>query len=66
MVCFAPWGQEGLILVMPPSIAVCNLTPNCDELMRKVSLDDHLAPFCRDKILAKSARILSAAITRTT
>ena len=43
---------------------VCNLTPNDDGLMRKVWQDDNLAPFSSDKIRAKSARILSVAITR--
>ena len=45
---------------------MCNLTPYYDGLVRKVLQDDDLAPFSSDKIRAKSARILSAAITRTT
>ena len=44
---------------------VCDLTPNSDGLVRKVWQDDNPAPFSSDKIRAKSARILSAAITRT-
>ena len=81
----APWRQEGWVLVVPPSIIVCNLTPDDDGPPRKVSQGDNLAPFSSDKIRAKildlgyggarralhnlspkSARILSAAITRTT
>ena len=41
-------------------------TPYDARLVRKVLQDDDLAPFSSDKIRAKSARILSAAITRTT
>ena len=50
-------------LGVPPFIIVCNLTPDDDGLVRKVLQDDNLAPFSSDKIRAKSARILSVAIT---
>ena len=40
-------------------------TPYDARLVRKVLLDDDLAPYSSDRIRAKSARILSAAITRT-
>ena len=63
---FAPWHQDGWVLGLPPSIIVRNRAPFGAGLARKVLWDDNLSPFSSDKIRAKSARILSAAITRTT
>ena len=63
---FGPWRQDGWVLGVLPSIIVRNRAPCGAGLARKVLWDDNLAPFSSDKIQAKSARILSAAITRTT
>ena len=63
---FAPWHKEGWVLGVPSCIIVSNVTPKGDRLIRKVLQCDNLAPFSSDKIRAKSARILSAAITCTT
>ena len=54
------------VLGAPSSIIVRNRTPSGARLVRKVFWDDDLALFSSDKIRAKSARILSAAITRMT
>ena len=63
---YGPWRQDGWVLGLPASIIVRNRAPFGAGLDRKVLWDDNLAPFISDKIRAKYARILSAAITRTT
>ena len=61
---FGPLAPREGVWGVPTSIIVRNLTPSGARLAGKVSRGDNLAPFSSDKIRAKSARILSAAITR--
>ena len=51
--CFAPWRQDGWVLLVPPSIIVRTRAPCGAGLARKVLWDDNLAPFSSDKIRAK-------------
>ena len=62
----APWHHKGWNLRKISYIIVSTWTPSGTGLVMEVLWNDNMTPFSSDKIQAKSARILSAAITRTT